>query len=476
MSQELINTVLQGDVNAVTALLESNPSTDINFIGSVRFAQIVNYDNPYVEQVSCSALSVAAALGKFAIVKFLLEKGALVEPLGSGPHLPASNALIGHCFTYISSATEARRDLNIFILLLQNAKDINPGFDSNLKGNLHSANLFELLTLSREMGSEYTTRLMNSFGPKLRQYSLFEAIITNQKDLAEKLLSKFKDLFADHQPFCEYIATRKLTPSQASNTLKCLSFFVEKGLIDTATSDHLITLIRKTVVYSAELGNFPEAIHPLLKNPPKNTLAELFSKFRQLLCPEENLPSLPVISLQPPDLLEFASENETQVQTLERIKHKQNPVHLQALIILDNTELIFRLYNCNALDGSNEAVLLLAQMLLYKYNEPVTLDKKTSLLNKEQQQICFSLLHRFFSLSETEKLSMKSLGKYSQEIQYLRLENSELKAEIILLKSELADLSTQVKSLMSQMQLVLKRTDLKEMNTEQAGRASQGFF
>ena len=480
MSQALIDAVLSGNINGVEALLKNHPSIDVNFIGKMRLNQVS------LCEVSCTALSAATTIGHFEIVKLLLERGAEVDPVISGAGYPLVNALVGHCTGYYSSAPKKVRNIGIFIILLQNTTNINPEFPTFISINMNATNLFDLL--DPEIGQRACRAVVNTisgYRDKLIPYLFFEAIIRNNGNLIEKMLAKFPDLFSNFQSFHNYLDTRELTSSQATHTLKCILSFAEKGLITIVLRDSLITSIKKKIIYSVQLDNFPELLHAELKERPKLDLIRLFAQFRNLICPEEHLPSLPVTSLQPIELSLYALGEETIPQALERIRYKQNPAHLSTLISLDVTEIIFRLYNCNTPHGSNDAVVLLAQMLLYKHSEQVTLEQKSfPLLNQDEQQTCFYILNKFFALTDSEKLSMNCTRRQRQEIEDLRRANDEQSTEVSDLKSQVALLTTQVKDLNDKMDLILRQINqghVGQLNTANGKEGKkenylQGFF
>jgi ankyrin repeat protein len=473
MSRELIDAAAAGDINNVKQLLR-NSEIEVNYVGSIRMYYLGQLTK---NKRSCTALSAATNRGHLDIVKLLLEHGAKVAPSESTPsefanvHINALWALMLNGTIKIGEAPFAE----IVCLILRHCPpNLSLEIDSGVGPLLEEDWGLFSQSMSRSNDSVERVSLL-----------LLRSIADNNVHNMELLIKAGANppTLASLKTFLDAAPVDK---NFANELNKGIEYLTENKHIANEIGEQLKRLVDKSV-FERILGELPVELKPFLSKSSSRTLLELFANFRALFFPEERLPLIPVDSAsfkfdEDIDKEFYADETQNQdsktaEETIKKIiRSKQHPMELNKLLALDQKSILIRLGVCAEEAGINNAVLLLAEIVLFHHDAKFTLDSNpVILLDEEKLKTCRNLLTGLYSLTDTEKLLMIHHQRQQEQLNRLEKNNLILSKQIggleenaLILSKQVSVLSEQNEKIIAMLGALLKEKQSEKLDPQQS--------
>ena len=447
----LVTAAYDGNTEEVVRLA-SDPQVDINFLA---YFPKPKKPQPYEYDEYHSALSAALENKHDQIVLFLLQLGAKIDMPASGHYryTPCFKTVLSIACINRKPGSEEGVNLSLFKHILRATKVLNHDFS----GYCGQGSLVQVLLEKGSIAAAYP----NS---NERLGLIFhEAVLKNETKVIDEFLKHTKSIKFDDASCQAYLIDIDLATEQALRARKGLDYLAEINFITKELSHKIKAIIAAKTKFSLEINEFPIELQQSVAMQSNRTLRELFAEFQHWILPDEGLPS----GLADSKMVKTMDLTDDE---LKRICSFQDPKRLRQYMEIDPSEFLTMVYDAISPQGENPAAILLAQLLMFHKN--VLLDDKKPLFNETQEQNCFLVLKRLYSLSDAEKLTLISHRKHGEDVRELRYENADLQQQVDVGKAKIESLEAKVNQLVALVQSMQAQLTQSEQQDKQGMKRS----
>lgn len=400
----------------------------------------------YIEKHS--ALSVAWYHNHFHIVKWLVERGANPNAVNV-----FGNPRNGY-FSILQMMDEQKFkvDPQTFITILRKVKHFNPPF------TFYEGMKIKDITLAIYFAQHSCNWMLIAY--------LIEAILRGDAIVVNEILTHQKiSITISSTLFAEMLTDRDLDLEKKPIIFDLLQRVRDRKII----ADDEMFAIKNIIIEHLKITvkNFPAEIQQDLISEPPHTLSQLFAEFQYWCYPEEMLPVM-CTSSQAYDETKYN-------KTKQEIINWQNPLRLRKFLEQDQLSILTRLHLIDE-EASNPALLLLAQIILYKAHDLISSanDSMQSLLTKEQQLLGVKIIRKY---NTENSVLLAMLKNQNQKINNLQYQNETLMEKVNDLANMNQAIKNQLETITQQLTKVSNKLASPEENkAPQVNRTSPSLF